>query len=301
VFRHFPLTSIHDKAVLAAEASEAAGAQGQFWEMHDLLFERQNEWSSGSEREARVVFEGLAEEIGLDVEAFSKALDEGTYREVVQQSFEEARALGLGGTPSLFTNGQEYKGPREDWYLVAWALLTSYDGPQYETAPAMTIDPTQPYFASVETNKGTFCLELYAGKTPVTVNNFVFLAESGFYDGVLFHRVIPGFVAQSGDPTGSGFGGPGYQFEDEIVDELKHDGPGVLSMANAGPNTNGSQFFITYAALPDLDGVHTVFGRVVEGMDVVESLQPRDPTENPYAEADRMISVQVGSECQEPG
>ena len=162
----------------------------------------------------------------------------------------------------------------------------------------MTIDPEQPYFANVETNQGTFCVELYAKQTPVTVNSFVFLAESGYFDGVLFHRVLPGFVAQSGDPTGSGFGGPGYQFEDEIVPELKHDGPGILSMANAGPGTNGSQFFITYDALPDLDGKHAVFGRVVEGMDVVEGLTPRDPTQNPYAEADKMISVEIGPECQ---
>jgi len=285
-------------AALAAEAAEAAGAQGKFWEMHDLLFERQSDWSSGDERNARAVMESLAEELDLDVDTFSKALEEGTYREVVDRASAEDAALGLSGTPTLFVNGQLYNGPREDWVLAGLALLYSYTGPQYDEAPPMTIDPDQPYFASVETNRGTFCLELYAKQTPVTVNSFVFLAESGFFDGVLFHRVLPGFVAQSGDPTGSGFGGPGYQFADEIVPELKHDGPGVLSMANAGEDTNGSQFFITYDALPDLDGQHTVFGHVVEGMDVVESLTPRDPMENPYAEADKMLTVTIGTECQ---
>jgi peptidyl-prolyl cis-trans isomerase A (cyclophilin A)/peptidyl-prolyl cis-trans isomerase B (cyclophilin B) len=109
--------------------------------------------------------------------------------------------------------------------------------------------------------------------------------------------VLPGFVAQTGDPTGSGFGGPGYRFDDEIDPDLIHDGPGVLSMANAGENTNGSQFFITYQALPDLDGKHTVFGRVVEGMDVVEALMSRDPQEDPYAPADAIVRIDVGTSC----
>jgi cyclophilin family peptidyl-prolyl cis-trans isomerase len=267
--------------------------------MHDLLFERQQTWGAGSVQDARSTFEGMAEELELDVKEFSQALKEGTYQDTVSQAQSGAAALGIGGTPTLFVNGQLYNGPREDWVLAGLALLYGHEGPQYDEAPSMAIDPDQPYFANVETNQGTFCLELYAEQAPVTVNSFVFLAENGFFDGVLFHRVLPGFVAQSGDPTGSGFGGPGYQFEDEIVPELKHDGPGVLSMANAGPGTNGSQFFITYDALPDLDGKHTVFGRVVEGLDVVESLKPRNPSENPYAEADRMIAVEIGQECQQ--
>jgi cyclophilin family peptidyl-prolyl cis-trans isomerase len=299
VFRHFPLTSIHDKAVLAAEAAEAAGAQGKFWEMHDLLFENQSTWSGASEKDARTVMVGFAEELGLDKKAFSDALKKGDHRDAVDEAYESAVALGLGGTPTLYVNGQLYSGPREDWVLAGLAQLYGHTGPQYESAPEMTIDPDKPYFANVETNRGTFCIELYAKQTPLTVNSFVFLAENGFYDGVPFHRVLPGFVAQSGDPTGSGFGGPGYSFEDEIVPELKHDGPGVLSMANSGPGTNGSQFFVTYDALPDLDGKHAVFGRVVKGMDTVEGLTPRNPQENPYAAADRMTKVQIGASCED--
>jgi cyclophilin family peptidyl-prolyl cis-trans isomerase len=162
----------------------------------------------------------------------------------------------------------------------------------------MVIDPSAPQFATVETNKGTFCAELYADQTPNTVNSFVFLANEGYFDGVLFHRVLPGFVAQTGDPTGSGFGGPGYQFADEIVEGLIHDSPGVLSMANGGPDTNGSQFFITYAAVPELDGKHAVFGRIVEGMEIVESLTARDPQQDPYAPADRMLKVTIGESCE---
>ncbi len=147
----------------------------------------------------------------------------------------------------------------------------------YTTPPPMTIDPAKTYIATIETEKGNIVAELYASKVPNTVNNFVFLAREGFYDNTTFHRVIEGFMAQAGDPTGTGMGGPGYSFADEFDDTLKHDGPGVLSMANAGANTNGSQFFITFAATPWLDGKHTVFGKVIEGMDVLFAIRPRDP------------------------
>jgi len=126
--------------------------------------------------------------------------------------------------------------------------------------------------ATIETTKGTIVIELYQDEAPKTVENFVKLAKQGFYDGVIFHRVIPGFMIQGGDPTGTGTGGPGYTFADEISPNLRHDGPGILSMANAGPNTNGSQFFITLAATPWLDGKHAIFGRVIEGQVIVEQI-----------------------------
>jgi cyclophilin family peptidyl-prolyl cis-trans isomerase len=148
---------------------------------------------------------------------------------------------------------------------------------QYDAPPVMAIDAAKRYTATIATDSGDIVIELFADKAPLTVNNFVFLAREGFYDGVTFHRVIKGFMAQSGDPTGSGRGGPGYRFDDEFDATLRHDGPGVLSMANAGPDTNGSQFFITYRATPHLDGKHAVFGRVVEGMDVVLAIPERDP------------------------
>ncbi|MBN2007361.1 MAG: peptidylprolyl isomerase [Anaerolineae bacterium] len=141
----------------------------------------------------------------------------------------------------------------------------------------MAIDVKKSYTATFETEKGNIVVELYADKAPNTVNNFVFLAREGFYDNTTFHRVIEGFMAQGGDPTGSGRGGPGYHFADECRRDLKHDGPGVLSMANAGPNTNGSQFFITFVATPHLDGRHTVFGKVIGGMEVLRSISNRDP------------------------
>ena len=142
----------------------------------------------------------------------------------------------------------------------------------------MTIDPAKAYTATFQTEKGDFVAELFAAEAPVTVNNFVFLAREGFYDGVTFHRVIPDFMAQTGDPTGTGSGGPGYRFNDEPgALALPHDGPGILSMANAGPNTNGSQLFITYGATPHLNGKHGVFGKVTRGFGVVKQISVRDP------------------------
>jgi len=147
---------------------------------------------------------------------------------------------------------------------------------KWNTPPAMQIDPKKTYRAKIETDKGDIELELYAQYAPQTVNNFVFLAREGFYDGVTFHRVISDFMVQGGDPTGSGRGGPGYQFEDEFKgNPLKHE-KGVISMANAGPGTNGSQFFITHSPQPHLDGRHTVFGKVVKGQGVVDAIRQGD-------------------------
>ena len=126
--------------------------------------------------------------------------------------------------------------------------------------------------AHFETSMGNFTIELFEQQAPKTVANFVKLAEKNFYDGVIFHRVIDGFMIQGGDPTGTGRGGPGYQFADEFHPQLRHNSEGILSMANAGPNTNGSQFFITLTATPHLDGKHAVFGKVIEGMDVVKKI-----------------------------
>ena len=150
---------------------------------------------------------------------------------------------------------------------------------QYSAPPPMTIDPDKKYTATLHMEKGgEIVIELFAKEAPITVNNLVFLARDGYYDGVTFHRVIASFMAQSGDPTGTGSGGPGYVIQDEFSPIPRHDGPGVLSMANTGrPNSGGGQFFITLVATPHLDDVHTVFGKVIEGMDVVNGLTIRDP------------------------
>ena len=157
--------------------------------------------------------------------------------------------------------------------------------------PPMIIDINNKYIATIETAKGNIVLELFAKDAPKTVNNFVFLARDSYYDNTTFHRVLLGFMAQGGDPTGSGSGGPGYTFEDEFSDR-KHEA-GVISMANSGPNTNGSQFFITYEPTPHLDGRHSVFGKVIEGIDVLTSLTPRDPGTNPVFKGDTVIRITI--------
>lgn len=147
---------------------------------------------------------------------------------------------------------------------------------KWKNPPGMQIDPAKAYKAVIETSRGFIELELYPQHAPKTVNNFVFLAKEGFYGNVSFHRVIKNFMIQGGDPTGTGRGGPGYRFEDEVKENpLKHE-TGVISMANAGPDTNGSQFFITYSPQPHLNGKHTVFGKVVSGQDVVDAIQQGD-------------------------
>ncbi|GAB4571980.1 MAG: peptidylprolyl isomerase [Anaerolineae bacterium] len=165
---------------------------------------------------------------------------------------------------------------------------------QYNAPPPMTIDPQKTYHAVFHTDKGDFKVELFAAQAPQTVNNFVFLAREGFYNDTTFHRVIEDFMAQGGCPLGTGTGGPGYRFNDEpSALALRHDGPGVLSMANAGPNTNGSQYFITFVATPWLDGKHAVFGRVVEGFEeVVKQIRLRDPMRDPNP-GDKVHSIEI--------
>ena len=190
------------------------------------------------------------------------------------------------------------------WYFVIQPAQKSAVGAaptaqplRWAVAPPMTIDPTKQYFATVKMAKGgQFVVQLYANKAPITVNSFVFLANQGFYNGVTFHRVIEGFMAQGGDPTGAGSGGPGYQFAYEPND-LKFDKAGVVAMANTGPATptNGSQFFITFGPQPSLDGGYTIFGQVTSGMDVVNSITRRDPRTNPTFPGDAMASVTIST------
>ena len=162
---------------------------------------------------------------------------------------------------------------------------------QWSSKPEYTIDISKNYSAILTTDIGDIKVRLFADKAPVTVNNFVFLATEGFYDDTVFHRVIPDFMAQGGDPTGTGMGGPGYKFKDEFHKDLKHSKAGILSMANSGPNSNGSQFFITFVPTPWLDNKHTVFGEVIEGMDIVLQIPERDPRFN--TKAGQLKSVKI--------
>jgi cyclophilin family peptidyl-prolyl cis-trans isomerase len=180
---------------------------------------------------------------------------------------------------------------------LVWALLPPTEKRlQYDAPPPMTIDESKQYFATVVMAKGgEFVIQLYPDKAPITVNNFVFLTREGYYDGVTFHRVLPDFMAQTGDPTGTGGGGPGYIFQNEDSD-LTFDKAGVVAMANGGRDTNGSQFFITFSPQEYLNGGYTIFGQVVEGMDVVMDIRLRDPQQNPDYLGDAIESITIAEE-----
>lgn len=276
---------MHDKAALATQASEAAGLQGKFWEMEKLLYEKQQEWSGMDVEKFTEWLASKAVDLGLDKEQFMKDLTSEENVQNAQSAFEEGMKLGLPGTPTLAINGVYYGGDMSYETLSAYIKKIGTVS-VHEECPPMTIDPKKKYGAVLHLDKGDISIELFADKAPVTVNSFIFLARKGWYDGATFHRVIPDFVAQGGDPYGTGSGGPGYEFINEIAPGLTFGEVGVVGMANAGPNTNGSQFFITYEGIPDetvkkLDGNYTIFGKVVAGMDVVNKLSPRDPSQNP--------------------
>ena len=292
-FRHYPLT-VYDKAALSAQAAEAAGKQGHFWEMHDVLFSKLDTWIDLTPDQFEAWVTGQAAQLKLDVDQFTKDLNSPELVRLVRDAYEQNAALGMPGIPFLLINGSPYNGPLDFGNLDALISLTSLQDRQFSDCPPMVIDPARQYFAVLKTEKGDITLELFADKAPLAVNSFVFLARNDWFDGVTFHRVIPDFMAQGGDPSGTGYGGPGYAFDNEIDPSLTFDRPGVLAMANAGPGSNGSQFFITYAAVPRLNGGYTIFGRLMDGMDVLEKLTPRNPAESmELPPGDRIIDVEI--------
>jgi cyclophilin family peptidyl-prolyl cis-trans isomerase len=298
VFRHFPLITIHDKAQITSEAAEAAGAQGKFWEMHDLIFERQRDWSSKAEADMIDLLVGYAEEIGVDdLDRFRTELEEDTYADKVLAEYEAAIGAGLGGTPTFVVNQVEF--PSQAFGLSYQGLdifikLMKLRENWFAAGPEQVIDPDKEYIATIQTEKGDIVVELFPDTAPVNVNSFAFLAQNGWYKDGTFHRVLPGFVAQGGDPTGTGVGFPGYRCGDEVTPTRTFDQAGLVSLANSGPNTNGGQFFITFDAVPQLNPNFTIIGRVIEGMDVAKGLTPRDPQQNPdAAPGDRIIDIKI--------
>ncbi len=296
VYRHFPLTSIHDKAALSTQAAEAAGLQGKFWEMHDLLFERQAEWVQLPVEEFQAYVIERAVELGLDKDQFTTDMLSDALVAKAQAAWDKGVAIGMPGTPFLLINGRIWPenlpmSPANIKAIVELELLTKR---QFTTCPPMTVDASKQYVATLKTEKGDIVLELYPDVAPLAVNNFIFLAKSGWYDGVTFHRVLANFMAQAGDPSGTGFGGPGYAFSSEISPDLKFDKAGILAMANAGPDTNGSQFFITLGPAAHLDGGYTIFGQVISGMEVVQSITLRDPSQGfDLAPGDKILGVTI--------
>lgn len=283
IWRHLPDTQSNDKAGLALQAAEAAAAQDHFWDMQAILYTTQAEWVDLSLEDFRTKLTDYAETAGLDVERFNRELDEGLYAPLVEQYQAQAATLEIVGIPTLLVNG-ELLNDRDDLFgldgVVRLALL---EQDYFESAPPFTLDPAKDYQAVIETEKGDIRIDLYEDEAPQTVNNFVFLAEQGWYDANTFFLVIPNFYAQSGDPSDTGRGYPGYRISGEEQNGLVFDREGLVAMSHppGEPSEAGSQFFITFGALPnheiEWDGQYTIFGVVTEGMDVLQSLTPRNP------------------------
>ena len=297
VHRHFPLPQL-DKSRLAVIAAEAAGRQGMFWPMHDLLFAEAKAWAVLPEPDFRARLAEYAGQLELDPSKFQADLADPALAELAEAAYQAAVDIPLPGAPFVLFNGA----PLQDSSMMShWALWTLIKlellkERQYTSGPPEIIDPFKSYTATLRTEKGDIVIRLFAEQTPLTVNNFVFLAREGWYDGVTFHRVIPGFAAQTGDPSGTGYGGPGYFIPDEIVPSFKFDAAGLVGMANAGPSTNGSQFFISLAPLPELNGQYTLFGQVTQGLDVLNALTPRDPNNDAAAPPGDVIHTVIVEE-----
>ena len=293
VFRHFPLNG-HDKSMLAAQASEAAGKQGKFWQMHDAIFDGQTAWADYPPDQFAIWLVEQAKGLGLDTDKFEIDLNSDEIVKKVIQAQADALKIPLPGTPFLLINGRPYEGPRDAGSLEAIVNLTTLQDRQYPECPPMLIDAKKLYTATIKTDTGDIVIQLFPDKAPMAVNSFVFLASHKWFDNTIFYSVIPGFIAQAGDPSGSGYGGPGYAFSTEITATSRFDKPGLVAMANAGPNSNGSQFFITFVPAPDLDGQYTIFGQVIQGLDIAENLKPRHPASaGPLAEASKILTVTI--------
>lgn len=274
VFRHLPLFTIHDKAYISSMAAEAAGAQGKFWEMHDVLYINQAAWTNLPEEEFVDWVISQADDLGLDIEQFEEDLYDEEVRAAMEETTQRRLASGINYTPFVAVNDRVWRNNQPNLYSLIG--IYGYDG--YEECPPWVIDPDSLYSAKLDTTAGEIEIELFADAAPMAVNSFVFLAQEGWFDNVYFHRVDEGFVAQAGDPSGTGYIGPGYTFANEVSGNLSFDRAGIVGMANAGADTNGSQFFITLGPATELDGGFTIFGEVTpESLDVLDQFDPRDP------------------------
>ena len=305
-YRHFVIPQ-HDKSFLAAQASEAAGLQGKFWEMHNFLFEKTNWdlWILMTQDEFKTYLEEKAVPAvsGLDKAKFMKDFAGKEISDKITKSQDDLYALandsrnGLQGTPTffVFVKGQVYNAPPLATVFENMINLSKLDDQRIKECPPMTVDSQKNYQATIKTEKGDIVIKLFPDKAQTAVNSFIYLAKKGYYNGVAFHRVIEGFIAQTGDPSNSGMGGPGYVLDTEITEDMNFDRSGLVGMIHGEEvNTNNSQFFITLNAIPDLSRRYTLFGEVVSGLGVVEELTPRDVNseENP-APGDKIISITI--------
>jgi len=294
IYLHAPQTD-RDKDKLAIQAVEAADLQGKFWQMHDLLFEKQVEWSALAPAAFESWAAAQADGLGLEAVRFRSDLEGPQVAERLQQAIKFSTGVQPFTPPLLFVNSASpYTALADFASLDTVVRMYALAGRQFSACPTTHVDPLKQYIVSLHTAKGDVVLQLFAEKAPQAVNNFVFLARNGWYDGITFYRVLPGERVMTGDPSGTGLGNPGYLFETEITAGLRFDQPGMLAMDNNGPGTNGSRFFITLGSNAQWNGQYTIFGQVLSGLDILSALTPRDPHPGiVLPPGDELISVSI--------
>ena len=294
VYRPLPAIGVLDKSQVSTQAALAAGDQGKFWEMRELLYSEYNDWVNVGVDQFNSWIVNQAASLGLDGAKFAADYKSSETVSRAKSLHDAAVQLGISSIPDVFINGSLQPSAILDYNSLNDVVsMTALGAQQFKSCPSFSIDTSKQYIATLHTEKGDIVIQLYPDKAPLAVNSFVFLARQGWFNGVTFYLVVPGSVAQTGDPSGTGKGGPGYFFKNEVSD-LRYDKPGVVGMYNSGPDTNGSQFFITYAPQPALDGIYTIFGQVLQGMDVVESLTPRDPSQSgDLPPGDKILNVTI--------
>ncbi|MBN2047493.1 MAG: peptidylprolyl isomerase [Anaerolineaceae bacterium] len=297
IYRPLPLPN-HDKAMLAAQIIEAASRQHPeaYFDLSSILFERQPEWTALSEADFLTWLAPILSELELDPERLEADRQDVILVETLNIAFAQAVASGITYTPFLLTGGDEYTASRDLANMRVLTELLLLEQRHFSECPPNQIEPGASYYATLHTEKGDVILQLFPEAAPIAVNSFIMLAENGWFDQNPFFRVIEDTFAVTGDPSGTGFGGPGYTFRGETDAGLTFDLPGVVALSNANsPNTNGSQFFITLAPLSELNGRYTIFGQVIQGLDVLAQLTPRDPLNDvsDLPRADELLSVTI--------
>jgi cyclophilin family peptidyl-prolyl cis-trans isomerase/protein-disulfide isomerase len=293
IFRPVSMIAVMDKSDKAMLAALAADEQGKFWTMYDVLFALRASWEklNPSQFNAWVVKESAR--FGVDGGKLQAAINSEKTTTKMASMNEATKKLKLPAVPLLLVNGNLQPSYLLDYPSLSDAVgLIALGRKQFTQCPPFSVNRLKQYIATLRTKKGDITIQLFADKAPLAVNSFVFLARQKWYDGVTFHRVIPGFIAQTGDPSDTGMGNPGYLFTES--NDLKFDKPGLVAMTSSSPDTNGSQFFITFAPAPHIDGMYTIFGQVLNGLDVAEQLTPRDVAQGINSSpGDQILSVSI--------
>jgi len=280
-YRHFPLVTIHDKSLIAVLAAEASGQQGAFWPMHSWLYDNQSTWSGDSQEEfvERVI--AAADSLGLDVTAFQASITDPQLQADVQETFNHAVSLGILSIPYVAINGEPFVLPATLSNLEAYTQLALLETRQEENYPPLNLEGEREWIARLLLDNGSeIVIQLYPDSAPLAVNSFLYLAEGGWFDNTGFYAVIPGVQVEGGDPSHTGLGDVGYYFETEIDPVRTFDESGMVGLIARGTDINGSAFFITLASRPELNGTRTIFGRVIAGLEQLQTLPARAPLED---------------------